>query len=569
MNTFTGEYNQDNGDTPNQVTARKDYVVELTADRSKNLYALAVVNGTGVVEAGATENSVKIKGGADQTGITLNDLYAQVAANPTSPNSQANLAGDFVHSDNTIFMTNAVLSDKQGGQVIPTGAATYTLATIDKTKIVTSQTAASNPEQEPAVEIYVERGVAKVTISNTNTTLTTAATGGVTVADGTAFSATLAGWCLDNTNKSSFIVRNVGALNTNLPGWMQLVSDGLANNRTTDKYRFVGNTPVDPNQGYRTYWCTDPNYNVDYSAANFFAPDTKDFVTTFGSDNPLYCFENTFDVAHQIVKNTTRAIIKVTLNGGDDFYTINGDRKTIYPLNELKKQVVNLLFTNSDFSDHYAAKGLPADNANNLTKIYNQITIQFNYGRKSDGSAGLVTVDNITIPKAAYNPAASEPVTEDYPVPDGIIATINNGLGNVRYYKEGVAYYAIRIQHFGNDLTPWDKGESATAPEERVENGVVPVDAIYPGSEADQNKNYLGRYGMVRNNWYELTLGSILKIGKPVIPGISGKSDPDEPDDPTDPDNPDHPDDSKDDAYIKARINVLSWAKRPQSWDLK
>jgi hypothetical protein len=37
---------------------------------------------------------------------------------------------------------------------------------------------------------------------------------------------------------------------------------------------------------------------------------------------------------------------------------------------------------------------------------------------------------------------------------------------------------------------------------------------------------------------------------------------------PPDPDDPDHPDDELG-LYIMAKINILSWAKRIQSWQLK
>jgi hypothetical protein len=57
---------------------------------------------------------------------------------------------------------------------------------------------------------------------------------------------------------------------------------------------------------------------------------------------------------------------------------------------------------------------------------------------------------------------------------------------------------------------------------------------------------------MVRNNWYELLIGDIVKIGYSEPPTISS-----------------HPDDDQEDLYIKARINILSWAKRIQSWSLK
>jgi hypothetical protein len=64
----------------------------------------------------------------------------------------------------------------------------------------------------------------------------------------------------------------------------------------------------------------------------------------------------------------------------------------------------------------------------------------------------------------------------------------------------------------------------------------------------------------------------MLKIGHPIVPwlnpGNDPNPDPDNPDNPN-PENPDHPDDSLDDSFISARINILSWAKRPQSVILK
>ena len=73
---------------------------------------------------------------------------------------------------------------------------------------------------------------------------------------------------------------------------------------------------------------------------------------------------------------------------------------------------------------------------------------------------------------------------------------------------------------------------------------------------------------MVRNNWYLLTINKIEKIGSTVPTTIDSNT---TPTDPTDPDTPDpkHPDDELDDVYINARINILSWAKRPQTWNLK
>jgi hypothetical protein len=108
-----------------------------------------------------------------------------------------------------------------------------------------------------------------------------------------------------------------------------------------------------------------------------------------------------------------------------------------------------------------------------------------------------------------------------------------------------VSYYEIRVKHFGDQLTPWNAGEYGTKPV------VGDIDHIYP-KDVNQDGNYLGRYGMVRNNWYDIQLGEILKVGSSTVPILPGT-----------------PDDELDELYIKARINILSWAKRTQSWNLK
>ena len=108
-------------------------------------------------------------------------------------------------------------------------------------------------------------------------------------------------------------------------------------------------------------------------------------------------------------------------------------------------------------------------------------------------------------------------------------------LGNIVEYKGGIAYYPIRIKHFGDDLTPWDS-KTAT-----VEN---------PYGTTNKDENFLGRYGVLRNNWYNIEISSIKKVGSAVVPEIDV-------DDTTSGDKPEN--------YISVRINVLSWAKRTQS----
>ena len=101
-------------------------------------------------------------------------------------------------------------------------------------------------------------------------------------------------------------------------------------------------------------------------------------------------------------------------------------------------------------------------------------------------------------------------------------------------YASGESYYIARIKHFGNDLTPWNEG-----------------DLTYGDNDATQNNKYLGRYGVLRNNWYELTVHSVSGPGTPDVPTIK----------PTDPDDENY-------KYISVSVKILDWAKRSQNVDL-
>lgn len=124
-------------------------------------------------------------------------------------------------------------------------------------------------------------------------------------------------------------------------------------------------------------------------------------------------------------------------------------------------------------------------------------------------------------------------------VNDEFLGKVNAALGlsdnkKISTYYEGVSYYIARIKHFGDALTPWNSG-----------------DPTYGTGEVAKKK-YLGRYGMVRNNWYELQVNSISNPGSPDVPEV----------------NPDTPDDEGDKYYINCSVRILSWAKRVHGIDL-
>lgn len=499
------------GDTPNQITAVKEYVAKLDNAPTSNLYALAVVNGTGIIEAGTTNTAVKINGGADQSDITIADL--QVATD------NAMITAD------KFFMTNAVLSTKVGGVTDPTATPALQILAPVKSEFI-YETEAAAQGGTAATDIYVERGVAKVTVKNSLTT-------SLKMKGGTTATFTFGGWALDNTENNSYIVRKVPAAFT----WNLKTASAAV---TVDPYRFIGGNAVDKLYGtanlYRTYWAEDPQYTT--VAAGKTTTTTPTFVTTVGDDNPQYCHENTFPVAQQTHQNTTRVVVKVNLSGAD-FYTIGADRKTLYTLENVKDLVKTDLMDQSAFATYWAGESsTPLTGAG--------LTISF-----SSTDAGIITVNDITIAKDAFTPSQSDDVSVKTGVPGGaaMITTLNTQLAKVEYFKGGDTYYVIRVKHFGDDLTPWNNGEYLTFT--KPANG--DISTIYP-TDVNQDGNYLGRYGMVRNNWYDINLGEILKVGSSTVPEL--------PSDIT-------PDDELDELYIKARINILSWAKRVQNWNLK
>ena len=66
----------------------------------------------------------------------------------------------------------------------------------------------------------------------------------------------------------------------------------------------------------------------------------------------------------------------------------------------------------------------------------------------------------------------------------------------------------------------------------------------YPSTK---DQYLLGRYGMVRNNWYDIAINKISGPGSPDVPEPG-----------------DDPDDDPDPYKIDVTINILSWAKRSQ-----
>ncbi len=403
-------------------------------------------------------------------------------------------------------MTNAPLTKGQSGTTVPTTGETTTLATINKDNIKPTAEEASN---HPAAEIYVERSVAKVTVNNSTGTTPTITTN-------TNIKYSIDGYVLDNTNTTSYIVRNADETATK---WYNLKSKS-ASVSGSDQYRFIGTSPVYGSY-YRTYWAKVPNYTnpAGETGQAKVGLETNTTYDTFTSiDKASYCRENTFDVENQTQENTTRAILRVQMWTGEDgnkghtYYMYNDDATT--------------------FTDNLASA---ANNiVNNLAGVPSGTTVQ--EVELEDPVKGKAKIKYIKI-----NSNATEVSTGN------IFESLKNYFGDITVYTNGYAYYPVLIKHFGDQLTPWNiegtgKEWSTTQPS---------TNNIYPGTDEERNNNYLGRYGVVRNNWYELKINSVKRPGKSTINTPK-----------------DTPDDNLE-SYISVSINILSWAKRSQDVDLQ
>lgn len=486
---------KNNGQTDNITTTSATIVKEIaTPTSSDNCYALVVLNKNDVFTVNENK-SITMK---DAT-ATFSGTYKQFAESL----SEEDL------TKNGFYMANAPLASKAGGATDPAGAEINTLANLDGKIKKTESEAKSAPAQ-----IYVERGVAKVTMQNDPST-TPNKVDGSTKPDGTSsVGFEITSWVLDNTNKKTYLVRSTDGFGD----WTSLFSNSTSL-LAANKYRFVGSNAV-ADHLYRTYFAKDANFDQTGNTAALAAGDlvtrsNPTFVDKFGNDNPQYCFENTFDVACQNDNMTTRVLIKAKLNSGETFYVFNGDQNTIYPIDEVKNEIKKYFLIENEA--WIKANVTPATGKSEVNGDDLDVEIT--------DAAGKVSITSITF-KSGVTVSSSATVPTNY---DEVLKRI----GSIDEYKNGESYYFVRIKHFGDDMTPWNTEETPK-----------PSNLVYPTD--NQAGNYLGRYGVLRNNWYDIAVEGVKGLGSATVPAVTPTTD----------------DELK--SYIAVKINVLSWAKRTQ-----
>ena len=400
----------------------------------------------------------------------------------------------FAKPENGFYMANAPLfKDKN----------VTTLVAIKKENIYPTEEQAV---KSAATDVYVERGLAKVTLG-TGTAGEKTVTG-VTYKDDKV---TINNWALDVTNTKTFPIHNVDGLSDDYTEiWTNTATASETNGATTQ--RFVDNNPG--TNVKRVYWGKDPNYDnkdKDKTALNAEFNYVANANVKEDLAKPLYCLENTFNLANMKQGQTTRVVFKATYkpaslpDGETTFYKI-GKNTAIWSKDNLETEI-------------------KAAVASVVSGAAGKTTVTLN----AEGN-------NITAAGTHYIKAANISVTDaTITITPENITAINTQLGlneskkvGISTYEGGESYYIARIKHFGDALTNWKSG-----------------------TYGENNLEYLGRYGVLRNNWYELKVISVSGPGYPSVPEVK----------------PNTPDD-EDDKYINVSVKILSWAKRSQDVNL-
>lgn len=387
-------------------------------------------------------------------------------------------------------------------------------------------------QSKPGTTIYVERGLAKVTVGSS----TTEGSKDYFAKDGASATGTkysndnvkITDWALDVTNKSSFPVHVTSGLKAGItptnptdqtvPAYAEIWSNTAATSGTAPATsRFVSHADAFK----RVYWGIDPNYSMDLSDftncnAQFTLAEADVSKVAWndgsGSDKPLYCLENTFDINNMKQGQTTRVLLKAT-------YT-----PSVLSSPSVTDKTFFMIGNSSDFWTKTTLTEQIKSKAEEVLNTRTGVSVTL----KDDllkGGTHVLDATTVEIKEGTEDKTAV------------VAGQINTKLGldkdkgiGIKTYKNGESYYIARIKHFGDDLTPWKEGN-----------------ATYDG----KNLEWLGRYGVLRNNWYDLTINKISGPGYPDVPKVK----------PTDSDD-------EDTKYISVSVKILDWAKRSQNVEL-
>ena len=386
---------------------------------------------------------------------------------------EANATANYLKYDNGFFMANA-----------PKYVANGTPETLVEIKNIYASK--QQAENSTATTVYVERGLAKVSLASGSESKSVTIDGGNYAGD----KVDITGWTLDVTNTKTYPVHVTEGLWADT--WKTTVTPAATNGASMDRFHDTKLTSEFP----RVYWGLDPNYSTNFASVadceREFTMATKgNFKTGDEAKKAQYCLENTFDIDHMVQGQTTRVLFsaKYTPNGftaGETFYKM-GNSSQLWNATKVEAQI--------------KAKAMEVLSETDETKV--TVTLDATANDLTKAGVHFVAAANVThVGGPALTPAEEKQLNEKLGFKE---ATETDAAVGLSTFESGVSYYIARVMHF-NGLTPW-----------------TPGDKTYDGN----NANWLGRYGVLRNNWYELSVSSVSGPGYPDVPKVN----------PTDPDD--------------------------------
>lgn len=360
---------------------------------------------------------------------------------------------------------------------------------------VTPTTQINNPGR---ATVYVERLAAKVSLSEDLTNKV------YTVAGGTAANSTAVfqNWALDVTNKTSYLFRHVN------DSWI---------NTQDNRNKFTDNT----NPNNRIRFAEDTNFGDDQQNSassenpkpvksglfDYIGEDAGETAGLSAITNAVttsaaaYCFENTFDENNMRQDRTTRVIFKAKYTPAG-FTTSNNPTGNWYTIGSSATPLTETQFI-ARVNAALVSTGLKAGNSS--IQEFNKTMVD----RLSCTDRKLTT----TVLGWTHASATTD------------LQKLNDALGSIQVYKGGICYYIGRIRHFDDSEANWTmSGDNYAA-------------------------SSLGRYGIVRNNWYKLTVNKVSQPGSPFVPQTTTELD------------------DVNNYYIDCDVNIEPWAVRQQGFD--
>jgi hypothetical protein len=365
--------------------------------------------------------------------------------------------------------------------------------------------------------IAVERGVAKVTMLDTNHFWQSDGDeSNIDWSNAHAISSTadnyvggkvvFLNWMVSNTNGYSYPMGGTGEVDANgsfdIQHYNAIFMDNVK--EMIDRSEFSGNS-------YRMNWTFSPRYYTYSGSFSYFPPthisapngyppceveigERPDAIDLKVTDK-CYVLENTMNYDSMIKRFATRVILKAKYRpGATGSYDEDG----------------TFFYLGSRF----------ISSADLLARINSNLPSGVSTLLLSD-----VNFSNIPLKNSMLTTDVLPSLTDEQ------IAELNANLGitdddhGVARYDKGYCYYEAFIRHFSDEV-----------------DGIA-----YTGG--DYTIQHLGRYGVVRNNWYKLNVQDVFYPGSPDVPSL-----------PTDDEIIDGTN-----TNIKMEISANAWARRSQS----